>query len=134
MGCMGVVASFHLRDDLLAVLSHLEPSESGQVARVPRLALGLEVFLVGFGPVLLGSFTETWSGTAPRNQWAPLAKPSPMDAGGTQKGGRDCVVNLCLCLDQACIETTFLSKRHRLPTDPFPVSVKFRGTSSYIRT
>lgn len=86
MGCMGVVASFHLRDDLLAVLSHLEPSESGQVARVPRLALGLEGFLVGFGPVLLGSFTETWSGTAPRNQRAPLAKPSPMDAGGTQKG------------------------------------------------
>lgn len=77
LGCMGVVASFHLRDDLLAVLSHLEPSESGQVTRVPRLALGLEVFLVGFGPVLLGSFTETWSGTAPSNQRPPLCKAIP---------------------------------------------------------
>lgn len=83
---MGVVASFRLPDGLLAVHSQLEPSASGPVTRASRLALGLEVSLVGFGPVLLGSFTETWSGTAPRNQWVPLAKPSPTDAGGRQSG------------------------------------------------
>lgn len=133
LGCMGVVASFRLRDSSLAVHSQPEPSASGQVTRVPRLALGLEVFLVGFGPVLLGSFTETWSGTARRNQRAP-SQSHPLWMLAEHRVGRGCVVTCVCVLTKSAWRPPSCLSCIGFQQTPFPISVKFRGAGSYIKT
>lgn len=111
---------------LLAVHSQLEPSASGPTTG--RLALGLEIFLVGFGPEFLGSFHRTMVRDSLQEPTGPPRKATAYGCWqNTEWVGT--AYYLFLCLGQVCIETTFLSKLHQPSVDSFShIFVKFSGT------